>query len=124
MSEHAFLSDRRQQIVDGATPEEMEIESGTYRHHRSQTKHQSEQALQELIEVAESPVIDTRDVFDPDDVFRLLSALFTPDEYTGTVYPSSDAPDDWLQYHDRLYVQLDKLMHPYRDGRFIESENE
>lgn len=115
----AFLTDRRREFLDG----EYDLAKAKDRQLKKAIKDSSHAAVQELIEVATSPAIDTRDVFDTDDVFLLLRAILVPDEYTGTIYPSDSAPDEWLRYHDRMYVQMDKLMHGYRDGRFPDPDD-
>jgi hypothetical protein len=85
--------------------------------------------------VAESPHIDTTEVFDPDDVFRLLSAIMEPDPMyveggglgggdPGEDLPQTTTDEQYQAYTDRLYVQLDKLMRPYRDERFPPYESD
>lgn len=127
-----FLTDQRRAVLNN----EYDGEDSTERAHQSNIRARSRTAIQELIEVAESPVIDTTEVFDPDDVFRLLRAIMSPDpthteggglyvgrgheeaQEEGSDAPILDVDDDYLAYSDRLYVQLDKLMRPYRDERF------
>lgn len=114
MTDQAFLTNRRREFLNG----DYDLEKAKDRQLKKAIKDSSHAAVEELIEVAESPHIDTRDVFKTDKIRQLLEAIFTPDEYTSLVYPSNEAPDDWLNYHDRLYVQTDDLMHRYRDSRF------
>lgn len=98
--------------------------------HRTNIRARSRTALSELIEVAESPVIDNTKVFDPAEVFRLLRALLTPqqedlepDEHVTVVSPEKYG-DDFVAYADSVYVQVDKVMKPYRDSRFPDPETD
>jgi hypothetical protein len=125
-TDRVFLTPERQAVLerdyDGA--------DNTKRTHKSRIRSRSETALEELIQVAESPAIDTRKVFDQGDVFRLLRAIMFPDpmhiDGGGLIGPDLDedrpevasVDDDYWAYTDRLYVQLDKIMRPYRDERF------
>ena len=100
-----FLTPERRSVLNG----EYDGAENVERTHKSRIRARSRTALEELIEVAESNEIDTREVFDPDDVFRLLRAILSPDEYTGPAYPDPDAPDEWLAYHYRMQMQIQKL---------------
>jgi hypothetical protein len=105
---NAFLTDERRAVLSG----EYDGADSTERTHESHIRRQGRQAVNELIEVAESQEIDTREVFDPNDLFRLLQAVLLPDGYVGPFYPSPDAPDEWLAYHYRIQMQLQKLVDP------------
>lgn len=126
MPDRAFLTDRRREFLEG----DYDLDKAKDRQLKKRIKDDSSSALRELIEVAESPHIDTREVFDTDDVFRLLRALLTPnqedldsDEFVNIPTPEKYS-DEYRAYCDRLYVQMDKLMHPYRDGRFPDPDTE
>lgn len=119
-----FLTDERRTVLSG----EYDGADSTERAHRSNIRARSRTALDELIEVAASPEIDNSEVFDPDQVFRLLRALLTPrqedlddDEFVNFV-TSEKYGDDFIGYADRLYVNMDRVMKPYRDGRFPDPE--
>ena len=121
-----FLTDERRAVLSG----EYDGADSTERAHRSNIRARSRTALDELIEVAQSPKIDNADIFDPDQVFLLLRALLTPrqedlddDEFVNFVTPEKYG-EDFTAYADRLYVQMDKVMKPYRDGRFPDPETD
>lgn len=111
MAGHAFLTDRRRELLDG----EYDSEDQADRQLKHRTKTAAETAIGELIEVAQSDTIDTREVFEPEQVATLIRHLLAPDVY---VHPVDGAPDDWKEYQDDLYVQIDKTMHLYRNNRF------
>jgi hypothetical protein len=125
-TDRVFLTPERQAVLEG----DYDGAENTERTHRSRIRSRSRTALDELVQVAESPAIDTTEVFDPDDVFRLLRAIMSPDpmyvDGGGLVGGDLDedrpevasVDDEFNAYTDRLYVQLDKLMRPYRDERF------
>jgi len=126
MTDRVLLTEKREQLLEG------DYDSGdaTHRNRKSRLKQSSEVTLDELIRVAECPIIDNTDIFEPGDVARLISALLTPDhsQYSGggLIGPevdeddpaSVDLSDEFRQYRDRLYVVLDEPMHVYRDNRF------
>lgn len=126
MAENAFLTDRRREFLEG----DYDLDTSADRHLKRRLENSANLALSELIEVAESPYIDNTEVFDPETVNRLITALLIPDlnqyEGGGLVGPNVD-PDDpatvdlseeFQHYRDRLYVVLDEPMHVYRDNRF------
>lgn len=103
-----FLTDKRRAVLTG----KYEGAENTERVHRRNIKNRATTALEELIEVAESDVIDNTEVFDPVDVHRLLIALTTPPMTDGPVdpiNPEDSLDDDWQAYRDRLYVQMSKV---------------
>ena len=124
--ENVFLTENRRDVLNA----ESEWSEASVKNEKSRIKNRATLALDELIEVAESPVIDNTDVFDTEKVARLIHALLTPDVVHtegGGLYPGTeDLPDEltvtvsdeYQQYQDRLYVVLDDPMHSYRDSRF------
>lgn len=113
MVEKVLLTDSRREYLNG----EFDGTDTAARKHRSRITNRTEIALEELVEIAESPEIDNTDVFDPDDVFRLLRALLTPDrdrlvdDAPGGLTTNREMGDqDFNEYADRLYVQLDKFL--------------
>ena len=120
MADKVFLTDERRDVLTG----EYEGSENVERTHKSRIRARSQTALEELIEVAESQEIDTRDVFDPHDVFNLLQAILLPDGYTGPYYPSPDAPDEWLAYHYRIQIQLQKLVQPAQGSIYEDADQE
>lgn len=104
-----FLTENRREVLEGTS----DWEQASIQNEKSRIKNRAGDALEELIEVAESPHIDHTDALDPDDVFRLLRALLTPmhrlDEMDGGLIGREDYPDDFQPYHDRLRMQMAKL---------------
>jgi hypothetical protein len=115
-----FLTENRRDVLT----DDCDWSTQAVRNERSRIKNLARIALAELIEVAESQEIDTRDVFDPDDVFNLLQAILLPDGYVGPYYPSSDAPDEWLAYHYRIQIQLQKLVQPAQGSIYEDADQE
>jgi hypothetical protein len=104
MVEKTFLTDSRRDVLEGNADD---LTEQSLRNAKSRIRVRSRLALDELIEVAESHEIENAEVFDPDDVFRLLSALVAPDEYS---HPVEGPPEDYQAYRNRLHVQMDKLL--------------
>lgn len=126
MPDRVLLNDKRESVLNA----EYSGSDAALRNQKSRLRSSSRTALNELIEVAESPEIDNTEVFDPDDVFRLLRALLAPrqedlepDEFVTIVTPEKYG-DDFVAYADSLYVQIDKVMKPYRDSRFPHPDGE
>jgi len=124
--EHAFLgTDRRQEFLAG----DYDLDEAKDRQLKLRIEQDTQGALNDLITIAESPVIDTTKVFDTNDVGRLLDALFRPsqphlepDDITDDDFTHFSVPAKWTDeyraYADSLYVRIDKTARPYRDGRF------
>jgi hypothetical protein len=124
-SDNAFLTERRREVLEGLTAEEMGIHEGTRREHRAALKRQAKAALSELIEVAESDEIDQTDVFDPDEIFRLLATLLhakpSAGHYEGEVPGglvdrddiTDPYTDEFTAYRDRLQLRMAKLVLKY-----------
>lgn len=113
-----LLTEQRENVLNG----EYSGTDAALRNQKSRLRESSRTALHELTAVAESQHIDNTDVFDPDDVFRLLRALLSydgPQAIEGTeqsVYepPSgqrdADYADEFAAYRNRLQVQMAKLI--------------
>jgi len=121
MPDNAFLTDRRREFLEG----EYDLSRSKDRHLKKSLNDSTKTALEELIEVAQSPHIDNHEVFEPAQVAQLVEAVLRPtqndlepvDEFV-SVETIEKYTDNHLTHCDRLYVELDRLMHPYRDGRF------
>lgn len=118
MADRVMLTDQREKVLNG----EYDGSDAALRKQKSRLRQSAQTTLDELTEIAQSPHIDTREVFEPDQIFLLLRAILTPDEYTGPVYPPTESAEhateeakEWVNYHNQLYVQLDKLLADYRD---------
>lgn len=128
---NAFLTEQRQRVVDGETSEEMGIADATHRQYQRDTTELAQSALQELIEVANSPAIDNTEVFDPDKMFHLLRAILSPDSFeqydddldlVGLV-GRDDFTDEYRAYTDRMHVQINKLLRDY-ENRTVGTDND
>lgn len=111
MSDRVLLNDKRESVLNA----EYDGSDAALRNQKSRLRSSSRTALKELIEVAQSHEIDNTEVFDPDDVFRLLRALLTPrqedlepDEFVNIV-SEEEYTDRFRAYSDRLQMQLAKL---------------
>jgi len=134
MADRAFLTDKRRDVLNG----EYEGADAALRNQKSRLRRTSSTALEELIEVAQSPEIDNGEVFDPDDIARLIDALMAPREATITPrWNYGGTPDEFRDEYDyqlALWGRLDHTLRGYGDilhstdpieDRFIrESESE
>lgn len=115
MEEHAFLSERRRSIVEGETAEDMGIADATYRQHRAAVKRQARLALEELLKIAASPVIDNSEIFEPDQIRALTQTLIRGSGGLGDPHESIPAtawatePD--TDYAREVYVAVDRALH-------------
>jgi hypothetical protein len=125
MSERVFLTDARRDVLNG----DFEGADSTLASHKSRIRTRAKIAIQELREVAESPEIRNEDVFEPDEMLYLFGALFAPPnnrfEKKRGLQGWEHLEEDYRAYTDRLYVQLDKILHDYHtvDG-VAESERD
>jgi hypothetical protein len=126
VTDRVLLNDKRESVLDG----QYDGSDAALRNQKSRLRRSSQTALKELVGVAESNQIDNTEVFDPNEVFRLLRALLAPrqedlepDEFVTVVSPDKYG-GEFVAYADALYVQMDKVMKPYRDSRFPDPEND
>lgn len=110
MAENAFLTDRRREFLTG----DYDLDDSADRHLKRRTEKGAILALDELIEVAESPHVDNSEVFEAEKVDRLLTALL--DE------ANPDDPEGLVNYHDRLWIAIGGPLREYRDTRFSDGE--
>lgn len=100
-----FLSETRRKVL----ADDYDGNPNTERTHQSRIRAQSRTALKELIEVAESEAIENEDVFEPETVHHLLSAItmggggldpYTPPEdYRNAVH--SEMAGFFISYSER-----------------------
>lgn len=115
MEEYAFLSERRRSIIEGESADEMGIADATYRQHRAAVKRQARLALEELLNVAASPVIDNSDVFEPEQIRALTQTLIRGSGGLADPHESIPAtawatePDS--DYAREVYVAVDRALH-------------
>lgn len=110
MPKQILLTDARRKVLRG----EHDGAESTIRTQQSRIRTRSKMALDELIEVAESPYVDTKDVFDPETVGDLLYALLLPD---APVLPDEEASEEHREYQQDLYVEIDRVLRLYQEGR-------
>jgi hypothetical protein len=113
MSDRVLLTEQRENVLNG----EYDGSDAALRNQKSRLRTSSQTALQELTQVAESHELDHTEIFDPDDVFRLLRALLLPKsmhfpdgELPGGLVHEHETTDEWEAYRSRLQVQLAKLV--------------
>lgn len=104
MPDKIFLTDERRKVLEGDADH---LTEESERVIKSRIRVRARMALEELTEVAQSPVIKTESVFEPDDVRRLVIALLTPDEPD---VPGVELSDDWEEYQDRLDSNISRAL--------------
>lgn len=116
MVDKVFLTDERRDVLEGNADD---LAEQSLRNAKSRIRIRARLALEELTEVAESKELDQTEVFDPDDVFRLLRALKQPmnpehlegaDETQGGLIGPEDYTHEFRAYSDRLDAQMSKLV--------------
>jgi len=96
-----FLTDERRDVLNG----EYQGADSTERVHRANIRKRAKKAIQELIEVAQSPEIEnTSEVFEPDEIARLIDSLMVPQDATLT--PRWNFDGDPEEYRDTYRYQL------------------
>lgn len=130
MVKKAFLTDSRREVLDGTT----DLTGQSLHNAKSRIRTRARLALEELIEVATSPAIDNKDVFDPEQIDILIHTLLngsggvidlpdsteltdqeTPMRYSPTPKEVRDRCDEYRgkawspeeDYANKLYVSLD-----------------
>lgn len=110
-----FLTDERRDVLN----EEYQGADSTERAHRSNIRKRARKAIQELIEVAQSPQIDNSEVFEPDNLARLIDSLMVPQGTTLTPRWNFEGdPDefrDTYRYQLALHGRLNHTLDGYDD---------
>lgn len=106
----AFLTDERRAVLTG----EYDGTESVRRTHQSRIRARARSAIQELTEVAQSPHIDNRDIFDPEEIGTLLFYILRDPRQVdpsagGLVEPSEETQ----QYRDAILAQLWKQIAKY-----------
>jgi hypothetical protein len=111
--ENAFLTDNRRDVLNG----ESDWSDQAISNEKSRIKNRADLALDELIEVAQSPRIDNSEVFDPDTMSQLLSALLIADRtetqgdgVQGGLVRPDDYTDEFRDYSNKLKLQMAKFV--------------
>jgi len=100
MSDRVLLTEKREQVLNG----EYEGSNDALRNQKSRLRQSARTALDELIQVAASPEIENAEVFEPNEVARLLDALMVP-RGTGLT-PRWNFEGDPAEYRDTYRYQL------------------
>ena len=99
MVEKVFLTPERRSVLEGRR----DHSSGSTSTHKVRIRRRAKRALEELIEVAESDEIDKEDVFNPDQIRRLLIALFGDHRDIQPYYEAWEESDEALSEYKNKY---------------------
>lgn len=114
MSDRVFLTETRRDVLAG----DADLAESTIRSHKSRIRSRARTALAELIEVAESEEIENADVFEPQQLARLVAEIVSPQ---GDITPrwnfdGTDAEYSEQYQHPMAVVwRLDHLIDGYAD---------
>jgi hypothetical protein len=98
-----ILTEKRREVLN----QEYDGSGSSERTHHSLTRQQSQTALEELVEVAESPIIHNPDVFDAETVVNLVSALLTIPDHLDPENPDDHtALMNYYQHREQLVEGL------------------
>lgn len=110
----AFLTDERRAVLAGEYDGSETVE----RTHKSRIRQRARTAISELIKVAQSEEIDNADVFDPDDLARLVDALMVPADGLTPRWTFDGDPDEFREeylYQLALHGRLNHALDGYGD---------
>jgi hypothetical protein len=130
MTENLFLTENRRNVLDGST----DWAENSVTTEKSRIRNRAKTALDELTEIAQSPEIENRSVFDPEEIGTLLYWILNDPaemgEFGGLVGTSDEppegvpeeaytkVPDDLQQYrreiHSETAQELLRIDHPGR----------
>lgn len=120
MTDRVILTEQREKLLNG----EYEGSDAALRKQKWRLRESANTALHELVKIAESPHIDTREVIDPDDLLLLVGAIMEPDGYGFTVNaPPEEVSDEYLAHQHQIYLRLQHLLENYRE-RTIEATSD
>jgi len=100
MADRVLLTEKREQVLNG----KYDGSDTALRNQKSRLRSSARTALAELVQVAASPEIDNADVFEPNEIARLLDALMAPNG-TG-IQPRWGFDGDPAEYRDTYRYQL------------------
>lgn len=110
MSDRAFLTDRRENFLDG----NYDLENAADRQVKSRLKKSSTIAFEELIAVAASPAIENEDVFETEQISRLLRAIMGDPEAIEPFYEAVDQGSEAREAHYEQYADERMLLNELR----------
>jgi len=91
-----FLTEKREAVLNG----EYDGSDDALRNQKSRLRRSAQTALQELITVAASPEVENADIFEPNDLARLVDALMVPQGSTLTPRWNFDGgPEEYRDQH-------------------------
>jgi hypothetical protein len=109
-----FLTDTQKAVL----ADEYDGSDSARRAQKSRIRSRARQSIADLITVAQSDAVDNEDIFDPNDLARLIDSLMTPDggltprwNYSGT---SQEHREEYL-YQYALHGRLDHALDGYGD---------
>lgn len=102
MVQKVFITDRRRALLN----DELDETKASIDVEKTRIRKRARMALAELIEVAESDAIDNDDVFDSDELGRLVMALFRDIEPATTYEGSIDTYYQNHPYEMSLFIAL------------------
>lgn len=118
--ESLFITETRKEVLSGT----YEGSDSVRRTHESRIRRQSRAALDDLILVAASPLIDNAAVFEPEKVYRLLRVLTSGrGGLTGEEAPTEAkawSPDE--DYQRRIFEVLSRAQHEYHTQGVYDGE--
>lgn len=113
--ENLFLTEARRAVLDGTT----DREGNSLAVEKSRIRERARLAVEELIAVAASPEIENSDVFEPNDLARLIDALMVPKGEGLTPRWNFDGDPaefrDEYQYQIGLQSRLDHALDGYQE---------
>ena len=117
MRKNIFLSESRRNILDGTT----EWADSSVTTEKSRIRGNAKTALDELTEIAQSPEIENRSVFDPEEIGTLLYWILNDPakmgEFGGLIGTSDEPPEG---VPEEAYTKVPEDLQQYR--REIHSE--
>jgi hypothetical protein len=117
MSEDLFLTENRRNVLDGST----DWAASSVTTEKSRIRGKAKTALDELTEIAQSPEIENRSVFDPEQIGMLLYWILNDPaemgEFGGLVGTSDEPPEG---VSENVYTKIPEKLQQYQ--REIHSE--
>lgn len=115
MVEKIFLTDSRRDVLEG----DSDLSDQSLLNAKSRIRVRARLALEELIEVAESSEIDNAEIFEPEQMARLVAAVISPpSEQITPRYTFDGDPEEYReQYEYPMAVtwRLDHITDGYAD---------
>lgn len=101
MVDKVFLTDTRRDVLEGTADQ---LNDQSLLNEKSRIRKRARLAIEELIEVADSPEIDNETVFEPELVGKLVQSIISDG---GGLIENTD-------YRNEIYVELDRPIRLYQ----------